>query len=57
MRNEGVEFEGEGVEFEGEGVEFEGEGVEFEELGWDGAVSLTSCDFSTSFDVENDTLR
>ena len=40
-----------------EGVEFEGEGVEFEELGWDGAVSLTSCDFSTSFDVENDTLR
>jgi hypothetical protein len=30
--------------------------VRIEACGWEGAVALTSCDFSTSFDVENDTL-
>ena len=42
--------------YAGEGVRNEGEGVRNEECGCEGAVSLTSCDFSTSFDVENDTL-
>jgi hypothetical protein len=49
-------YAGEGVRNEGEGVRNEGEGVRNEECGCEGAVSLTSCDFSTSFDVENDTL-